>query len=48
MVCRRELLLPSRFNDGDAVPKAWLVDAADEIMERFGAASLERNKVEGR
>jgi hypothetical protein len=45
---RYELLLPSRFNDGGAVPKAWLVEAADEIMERFGAASLERQKVEGR
>jgi hypothetical protein len=42
------LLLPSRFDDGGAVPKAWLVEAADEIMGRFGAASLERQKIEGR
>lgn len=30
------------------MPRAWLVEAADEIMEHFGAASLERVKVEGR
>jgi hypothetical protein len=45
---RYELLLPSRFNDGAAVPKAWLVEAADEIMQHFGAATLERHRVEGR
>jgi hypothetical protein len=42
------LLLPSRFNDGEPVPKARLVEAADEIMDRFGAASLDRQKIEGR
>lgn len=45
---RYELLPPIRFNDGGAVPKAWLVEAVDEIMGRFGAASLEKQKIAGR
>jgi hypothetical protein len=30
------------------VPKEWLVEAADEITQRFGGSSFETQKVEGR
>jgi hypothetical protein len=30
------------------VPKEWLVEAVDEITERFGGSSFETQKVEGR
>jgi hypothetical protein len=45
---RYEVLLPRRFNDGRAVPRAWLAEAVDEIVERFGAVSFEKGKLEGR
>ncbi len=45
---RYELLLPRRFNDGTAVPNAWLGEALNEIIERFGAVSFERHRLEGR
>lgn len=44
---RFEVLLPLRFNDGREVPPAWLAEAVLEIVERFGAASYETQKVEG-
>jgi hypothetical protein len=44
---RFEVLLPLQFNDGRDVPSDWLADAVLEIVERFGAASYETQKVEG-
>ena len=44
---RYEVLLPLQFNDGGDVPPEWLADAVFEIVEHFGAASYETQRVEG-
>lgn len=44
---RFEVLLPLQFNDGREVPPDWLAEAVLEIVDRFGAASYETQKVEG-
>ena len=44
---RFEVLLPLRFNDGREVPPEWLADAVLEVVEKFGAASYETQRVEG-
>jgi len=44
---RFEVLLPLRFNDGREVAEGWLAEAVLEIVDRFGAASYETQKVEG-
>lgn len=44
---RFEVLLPLRFNDGREVPPEWLAEAVLEVVDRFGAASYETQKVEG-
>ena len=44
---RYEVLLPLRFNDGREVPEPWLAEAVFEIVDSFGAASYETQKVEG-
>jgi len=44
---RFEVLLPLQFNDGRPVPPEWIADAVLEIVEQFGAASYETQKVEG-
>jgi hypothetical protein len=44
---RFEVLLPLQFNDGGDVPPEWLAEAVIEIVERFGAASYETQRVEG-
>ena len=44
---RFEILLPLQFNDGREVPSDWLAEAVLEIVEHFGAASYETQKVEG-
>ena len=44
---RFEILLPLLFNDGSEVPPEWLAEAVLEIVEHFGAASYETQKVEG-
>lgn len=44
---RYEVLLPLRFNDGRSVPDDWLAEAVFEIVDQFGAASYETQKVEG-
>lgn len=44
---RFEILLPLQFNDGSDVPPEWLAEAVLEIVEHFGAASYETQKVEG-
>src|SRR5581483_3537161 len=44
---RFEVMLPLRFNDGQDVPLDWLGEAVLEIVDYFGAASYETQKVEG-
>ena len=44
---RFEVLLPLQFNDGQDIPPEWLAEAVIEIVDRFGAASYETQKVEG-
>jgi len=44
---RFEVLLPLQFNDGREVPAEWLADAVLEVVDHFGAASYETQKVEG-
>lgn len=44
---RFEILLPVQFNDGIDIPPEWLVAAVLEIVDQFGAASCETQKVEG-
>ena len=41
------MLLPLQFNDGRSVPPEWLAEAVLEIVDYFGAASYETQKVEG-
>jgi hypothetical protein len=41
------VLLPLRFNDGRDVPPEWISAAVLEVVDRFGAASYETQKVEG-
>jgi hypothetical protein len=44
---RFEVLLPLQFNDGREVPAEDLAQALLEVVDRFGAASYETQKVEG-
>lgn len=44
---RFEVLLPVQFNDGRPVPGDWLSEAVLQIVDHFGAASYETQKVEG-
>lgn len=44
---RFEVLLPLRFNDGREVPPEWMAEAVLEVVDRFGAASYETQRVEG-
>jgi hypothetical protein len=44
---RYEVLLPLQFNDGRDVPPEALAEAVLEIVDHFGAASYETQKVEG-
>lgn len=41
-------MLPTRFNDGKAVPRKWIGEALREVTERFGASSFEKQTIEGR
>ena len=41
------VLLPLRFNDGQDIPGEWIALAVLEIVDHFGAASYETQKVEG-
>ncbi len=41
------MLLPLQFNDGRDVPAEWLAEAVLEIVNHFGAASYETQKLEG-
>src|SRR5215207_8809693 len=44
---RFEVLLPLQFNDGREVPPEWLAEAVLEVVDHFGAAGYETQKVEG-
>jgi hypothetical protein len=44
---RYEVLLPLQLNDGRDVPSDWRAEAVLEIVDQFGAASYETQKVEG-
>jgi hypothetical protein len=44
---RFEILLPLQFNDGREVPSEWLAEAVLEVVDHFGAANYETQKVEG-
>lgn len=44
---RYEVLLPLQFNDGRDVPPGFLAEAVLEIVDYFGAASYETQKLEG-
>jgi len=44
---RFEVLLPLQFNDGREVLAEWLAEAVLEIVDHFGAASYETQRVEG-
>lgn len=44
---RFEVLLPVKFNDGRDVPGNWLAEAVHEVVEQFGPASYETQKLEG-
>ena len=44
---RFEVLLPLQFNDGRRIPDDWLAEAVLEVVEQFGAASYETQRIEG-
>jgi hypothetical protein len=44
---RFEVLLPLQFNDGQNVPAERLAEALLEVVDHFGAASYETQKLEG-
>ena len=44
---RFEVLLPLQFNEGRDVPTEWLAEAVLEVVNQFGAASYETQKLEG-
>jgi hypothetical protein len=44
---RFEVLLPLQFNDGRPVPERLLGKAILEILDRFGAATCETQKIKG-
>ena len=44
---RYEILVPLRFNDGQPVPEALLVETFSELRNRFGAASWETQSLRG-
>jgi hypothetical protein len=44
---RFEVLLPLQFNDRSEVRPEWLAEAVLEVVDHFGAATYETQKVEG-
>lgn len=45
---RFELLLPTRFNSGEAIPGELFADTLIELENRFGAVSSETQRIDGR
>ena len=46
-LCRFEMLLPLRFNDGSVVPREIMAETIGELEERFGAATWETQVLHG-
>jgi hypothetical protein len=44
---RFEVLLPTRLNDGRAVPDSWLAEAVNDLVVQFKAATLYDERAEG-
>ncbi len=44
---RFEVLLPLRFNQGEAVPDELIADTLLELEQQFGAVSAETNPIRG-
>jgi hypothetical protein len=44
---RYEILLPSQFNDGTAIPPELIAETLSELEERFGAVSCETQVIHG-
>jgi hypothetical protein len=44
---RYELLLPLRYNDGQAVPEELIVESLLELEQQFGAVSSETQTIRG-
>ncbi|MDB5304330.1 MAG: hypothetical protein JWM97_1879 [Phycisphaerales bacterium] len=44
---RYEILLPLRFNDGQAVPDELIVETMLELRQQFGAVSSESQTIRG-
>ena len=44
---RYEILIPSQFNDGRAVPEELLTDTLLELRAKFGAVSCETQVIQG-
>lgn len=40
--------MPVRFNDGRKVPRKWHAEAAEEILDQFGAVTFDYHKAKGR
>ena len=45
---RYEVLLPLKYNDGSEVEEAKRLKCLDEVVEKFGAATLEPQRLFGR
>ena len=45
---RYEILLPLKFNDGQAVPNELIVETLLELEQQFGAVSSETQVIQGR
>lgn len=44
---RYEILLPSQFNDGCAIPQALIGETLHELEQKFGAVSCETQIIQG-
>ena len=47
VLCRFEILLPLRFNDGSAVPRELIAKTLGELESQFGAATWETQVLHG-
>jgi hypothetical protein len=47
-LCRFEMLLPLRFNDGQVVPTELIAETIHDLEDRFGAATWETQVLQGR
>ena len=47
VLCRFEILLPLRFNDGSAVPRELIAQTVGELENQFGAVTWETQVLQG-